>query len=77
MPTTLFWQRPIEWWDWQTLQDFLAEGLPENQRLEYKRPHFNKQSGRWEPTPELVETLVAYANTDEAGRSWLDHASRA
>ena len=58
------WQESLPSWDWERLSDFLADRLPEGLHIEYKQPAHNPQNKKWEMGPELVETVVAMANTD-------------
>ncbi len=61
----LFWQRPMSWWNWEHLQQFLDENIREGPRLDYKEPSYNGQSHKWDLKPELTETIVAFANSGD------------
>lgn len=64
MANDLYWQESLSQWDWSRLTSFLADEIPEGRHLEYKEPS-RKQNGKWDITYELVETIVAMANTDD------------
>lgn len=64
MAAEFFSQRRMDAWTWDTLTEFLAEEVPEGPHLEYKEPH-RKPQGAWQIKHELVETIVAMANTND------------
>lgn len=71
-----FWQQAVDSWDWGTLRAFLEEDLPEGLHLEYKEPRHHPQKGHWQVSSDVVETIVAMANTTD-GLLLLGVAERA
>jgi len=61
----VFWQRPWASWTPETVKAFLADEIPEYDRLEYKAPVPSKDgiSGKWELSDDVLKTIVAMANT--------------
>lgn len=49
--------------DFTAVEEFVAEAIPENEYIEYKAATYNKQNQRVEFTNELLETVVAFANS--------------
>jgi hypothetical protein len=58
-----FWQRAMSSFDFTAVEEFVAEAIPENEYIEYKAATYNKQNQRVEFTNELLETVVAFANS--------------
>jgi len=57
-----FWQRSLGALTYDDVAAFVDERVPEGDRLEYKEPTYDRQSGRVDLTDELLETFVAFAN---------------
>lgn len=58
-----FWQRAMSSLDFTAVDEFVAEAIPENDHIEYKGATYNKQSQKLDLTDELLETIVAFANS--------------
>lgn len=58
-----FWQRSMASLDYAAVDEFVSEAIPENEHIEYKGASYNNQSQKLDITDELLETLVAFANS--------------
>lgn len=59
----LFYQRPLDSWTYESVKEFLADQVPEYDRLEYKAPVPTKDGGAWSISDDVLKTIVAMANT--------------
>lgn len=58
-----FWQQAMSGFDFAAVAEFVAEAIPEHEHVEYKGPTYNRQSHKLEITAEVLETIVAFANS--------------
>lgn len=62
MPLSI-WASPLSSFTFQDIAEFVDGRFPEDEQLEYKAAKHNEQSNKLEYTADLLETIVAFANT--------------
>jgi Putative DNA-binding domain len=60
-----FWQLPLSAWDGARIVEFLDEGVREGDHLEYKAALPYRDTGKWNVSDDLLETITAMANSSD------------